>query len=69
MKITIDIEISDEVLLEAIKKGEALEDFAPVLSAIQTNIGLKLKADAAKILLEVCKQQNVPLADLLSSKD
>lgn len=69
MKITIDIEIGDEVLLEAIKKGEALEDLTPVLTAIQTNIALKLKADAAKILLEVCKQQNVPLADLLSSKD
>jgi len=69
MKITIDIEIADEVLLEAIKKGEALEDLTPILTAIQTNIALKLKADAAKILLEVCKQQNVPLADLLSSKD
>lgn len=69
MKITIDIEIGDEVLLEAIKKGEALEDLTPILTAIQTNIALKLKADAAKILLEVCKQQNVPLADLLSSKD
>lgn len=69
MKITIDIEIGDEVLLEAIKKGEALEDLTPVLTAIQTNIALKLKSDAAKILLEVCKQQNVPLADLLSSKD
>lgn len=69
MKITIDIEIGDEVLLEAIKKGEALEDLTPILTAIQTNIALKLKADAAKILLEVCKQQNIPLADLLSSKD
>lgn len=69
MKITIDIEIGDEVLLEAIKKGKELEDLAPILTAIQTNIALKLKADAAKILLEVCKQQNVPLEDLLSSKD
>lgn len=69
MEITISIKIADEVLLEAIKKGEALEDLTPILTAIQTNIALKLKADAAKILLEVCKQQNVPLADLLSSKD
>lgn len=65
MKVTIEIEIADEILLKVIEKGEGLEDIG---EAIKTNVGLKLKADIAKILINVCKQQNIPLADLLSSK-
>lgn len=67
MTISITIEIPDEILLEAIKKSPD-GNLEELVQAIQTNIGLKLKADAAKVLLEVCKQQNIPLADLISSK-
>lgn len=65
MKVTIDIEINDEILLEAIKKGEGLEDIG---AAIQTNVALKIKADFAKIVIDICKAQNIPLGDLISSK-
>lgn len=64
MKITIDIEISDEVMAEAVKDPAATQK---LVAAIATNINLKLKADAAKILIEFCKQLNIPLEDLLSS--
>ena len=68
MKVTIDIEVNDEVLLKLLEKSKDENfDVSEIAQAIQTNIGLKLKADIAKVVIDLCKSQNIPLGDLLTS--
>lgn len=66
MKLTISIEIADDVILKALENGEATQE---LIKAIGTRVQVSIKEDFVRTALAVCKEYKIPLADFVSSND
>ena len=66
MKLTISIEIADDVILKALENNKATEE---LLKSVGTRVQVSLKEDFVRTALAVCKEYKIPLADFISSKD